>query len=112
MNSLRPTTLEETQQCLRENPFVVLYISRPGCGVCTAMKPKVEEIVQSLEEARFCSLDLEQVPEAAGEYSVFTIPAILLFVDGRETIREARYVSMEDLRARMERLYELRFGEE
>lgn len=112
MTILEPTVLEEIQEFLRDNPYAVLYVSRPGCGICSAIKPKILEITGSLEHARFCSLDLDLIPAAAGEYSVFTIPAILVYVDGRESIREARYLSMDDLRARMERLHALRFGSE
>lgn len=109
MNTVTPETLKHATDCIAENPYIVLYVSRPGCGVCSALKPRVEGIVRTLPRALLCSIDLDRVPEAAGEFSVFTIPAILLFIDGRETIREARYVSLEDLRGRMERLYALRF---
>ncbi len=109
MQTTDPATLQEITDRITEDPYVVLYLSRPGCGVCTALKPKVLGITEELPEARFCHVDLNQVPEAAGEYSVYTIPAILVFVDRRETIREARYVSLEDLKNRMTRLYHLRF---
>lgn len=110
MRDEAPSSLEEVKQCLRENPCVVVYLSRPGCGVCSALRPRVREIAASLPEALFCTVDLDRIPEAAGEYSVFTIPAILFYVDGRETVREARHLSIEELRSRMERIYTLRFG--
>lgn len=112
MNTVAPQSIAEARRCVREKPYVVLYLSRRGCGVCSAVRPKVMEILASLPEALFCPLDLDLIPEAAGEYGVFTIPAILVYVDGRETIREARHLSIGDLRSRMERLHELRFSSE
>jgi thioredoxin-like negative regulator of GroEL len=108
---MEPTTLQDVTRCVATASWVVLYISRPGCGVCSALRPKIEEIIRELPDALYCPVDLDRIPEAAGEYSVFTIPAILVFVDGRESIREARYLSVDDLRNRIERLYSLRFGE-
>jgi thioredoxin-like negative regulator of GroEL len=104
------TSLEQLKQLIAEKPFVVAYFSRPDCGVCTALKPKVAEMVAHLSEARAYYVNLDEMPEAAGEFSIFTIPGIVLFVDGRETIREARYVSVDDLESQMHRLHSLRFS--
>lgn len=103
-------SLEELKQIIAEKPFVVAYFSRPDCGVCTALKPKVRDMVGALPEAQAYYVNLDELPEAAGEYSIFTIPGIVLFVDGRETIREARYVSADDLESKMHRLHSLRFS--
>jgi thioredoxin-like negative regulator of GroEL len=104
------TSLEHLKQVITDQPFVVAYFSRPDCGVCTALKPKVTEIVANLPEANAYYVNLDEMPDAAGEYSIFTIPGIVLFVDGRETIREARYVSADDLESKMHRLHSLRFS--
>lgn len=105
------TSLPELKQLIAENPYLLAYFSRPDCGVCTALKPKVAEMVEAFPKAVSRYVNLDRFPEAAGEYSIFTIPGILVFVDGKETIREARYVSATDLEQKMERLYQLRFAE-
>lgn len=46
------------------------------------------------------------VPEVAGQFTVFTVPALLLFVEGKETIREARFVVMDDLHDKFTRVVE------
>jgi thiol-disulfide isomerase/thioredoxin len=105
------TSLQELQAILAREPFVLAYFSRPDCGVCTALKPKVREMIDELPQATSYYVNLDLFPEAAGEYSIFTIPGILVFVDGKETIREARYVSAPDLEQKMHRLYDLKFDE-
>jgi hypothetical protein len=52
-------------------------------------------------------IDLEKIELAKGKFSVFTIPTILMFINGKEFIREARYISVEDLRNKKLRYYEL-----
>lgn len=105
------SSLDELQDRLKTEPFVLGYFSRPDCGVCTALKPKVNEMIDALPGATAYYINLDALPAAAGEYSIFTIPGILLFVDGKETIREARYVSADDLTHKMNRLYDLKFSE-
>lgn len=103
-------SLEELRGKIAGEPFVLAYFSRPDCGICTALKPKVSEMIGELAEATSYYVNLDAFPEAAGEYSIFTIPGILLFVDGKESIREARYVSAPELEQKMNRLYELKFS--
>lgn len=103
-------SLAEIQEHITTEPFVLAYLSRPDCGVCVSLKPKVIEIAQAFPEATAYYVDLDAIPEAAGEYSIFTIPGILVFIDGKESIREARYVSVDQLVDRMERLHALRFA--
>lgn len=103
------TSLDELKHLIADKPFLVAYFSRPDCGVCTALKPKVNDMVAELPDAEAYYVNLDEIPEAAGEYSIFTIPGIVLFVDGRETIREARYVSADNLESQMQRLHSLRF---
>jgi thioredoxin-like negative regulator of GroEL len=87
--------------------MVCLYFSRPGCGVCDALRPRVEELLQHYPGVESWFVDLEQHPEAAGHYSVFTIPAVILFVQGKETVRFARYFSIDQLEEKISRYYEL-----
>jgi len=102
--------LEQTDQFIDENPFVLLYLSRLDCGVCKSLRPRVSTMMESFENSRTAYIDLDRMPEATGRFSVFTVQAMLLFVQGKETIREARYVSVEELAGRIHRYYDLLFS--
>ena len=103
-------TLEEIERFVASGHMRLLYLSRPDCGVCTALLPKVKEMLAAYEGIEGAYVDLDRLPAAAGKYSVFTIPGIILYIQGKETIREARYVSVEDLQARIDRYHELLFS--
>ncbi|MFS0554920.1 hypothetical protein [Brevibacillus sp. 179-C 1.1 NHS] len=49
--------------------------------------PQVKSMVTSIEKAPFIS----------GEFLVFTAPTILLFADGKEVFRQARFISFDEL---------------
>ncbi|WP_247739348.1 thioredoxin family protein [Bacillus sp. 165] len=40
---------------------------------------------------------MDTVPQVAAEYLVFTAPALLFFVGGKEVSRHARFIKFEDL---------------
>jgi len=53
---------------------------------------------------------LNEAKEIAGQLSVFTVPTILIFFDGKELIRTSRNISIEQLRGQIRRYYQLIFG--
>lgn len=101
--------LQEVKNFVQEGSMKLLYLSRPECGVCTVVKSKVEKILERYEKLEGMYVNMDEIPQSAGEYSLFTIPGILLYIDGKEMIREARYFSMEELESRIDRFYNLLF---
>jgi len=47
----------------------------------------------------------------AGQHRVFAAPTILVFFDGRETIRKSRNIGIDELRREIERPYSMIFSE-
>jgi thioredoxin-like negative regulator of GroEL len=91
----------------QQSEMVCVYFSQPDCGVCNALRPRVEALLEEYPGVDSWFVDLEQHPEAAGHYTVFTIPAVILFVQGKETVRFARYFSIDQLDEKLARYYEL-----
>jgi len=101
---------EEMERLIKEEPLVLFYISRPACGVCTALKPKVSALAADYEGLKVFYVDLDKDESVAGQFSLFTIPGILVYVQGKEWIREARYISIDQLQAKLDRIREMRGG--
>ncbi len=99
--------LSEIDNFTTSGDIRMLYLSRPDCGVCVALIPKVEEMIKEFSGMETRYVDLDKLPEAAGKFSIFTIPGILVFVQGKETIRKARYVSIDELHDEIARYYNL-----
>ena len=75
----------------------LVVFTTPDCGVCDALKPKIAELVGRYPGLAVRYVDLVESPEAGGQYGVFVVPVLLLFVKGRETLRLARYFGMHEL---------------
>lgn len=100
------TTLEQVNEFVEHNELAFLYFTTPSCSVCHGLQPQIEKMLQQYPEIKAAHIDSTVVPEAAGQYSVFAAPVLLLFVDGKEYIREARIVHTEQLNAQFSRIYE------
>lgn len=90
-------SIEEGLSFIERNELAFLYISREDCGVCHAVRPQVQEILKTLPRIKPIEINASEVPEVAAEFQVLTVPALLLFADGKEIMREARFVQMAEL---------------
>lgn len=97
------------EKLVEDNEMVLVYFGSKGCGVCNVMKPKVEEILEGFPKIKAVEVDVEKSMKAAAAYNVFTIPVVLLFAQGKETMREARHISIPDIRDKIERYYNMIF---
>ena len=103
MNDL--TTIETT---ISAHPAVMLYFSAPTCNVCHALKPKlVEAISSNFEAMKIISVDISETPEIASHFSVFAIPTLIVFLDGREFLRKSRHMSVGEVVEEIRRPYEI-----
>ena len=100
-------SLEAIKAKLVAENLVLLYISRPNCSVCHALLPQVEGVLEDFKSVISIHADAEEIPEMAGEFSIFTVPVIIVFVDGKEMFRKARFVPIDELRSQISRLTEM-----
>lgn len=104
------TSIEETDHFIKNNNLAFIYITMPNCSVCHGLQPQMEEIFAKYPEIQTRTIDASEVTEIAGKFNVFTAPVLLLFVEGKEYIREARIVHTEAFEEKVSRIYENMVG--
>jgi len=100
-------TKEEMDKEIEKGGFSLFYLSRPECGVCSVLKNKIESVVKQIENLEMFYINLNNDESISGQYSIFTIPGILVYAQGKECLREARYISVSDIETRLKRISEL-----
>lgn len=98
--------LDTFQDLAKSSEMFLAYLTSPDCGVCGAIKPGIEAILEKHPQIVSVQVDTGK-GEIAAQLSVFSIPAVLVYVQGKETIREARYFSVEILQEQIERYLSL-----
>ena len=101
-------SLEELQNSIREEVGVLLYFSGEDCNVCHALRPKFKELFdKEFPLIKQVYLDAKESAEIAMHYQVFSVPTMLVFLDGREFVREGRAVSLYQLSQKVTRPYSM-----
>ena len=106
MKNLR--SLIEVKEVISKVPAVLIYFSGENCSVCTALKPKIEKEVNiHLPKIEIYEVKADIYKEIASNFSVFSIPTILVFFDSKEFKREGRNISVLNFIEELKRPYNL-----
>ena len=99
-------TLEQLQTTIREEVGVLLYFSGENCNVCHALRPKFKEVFDTnFPQLKQIYLDAHENAEISAYFQVFSVPTMIVFMDGREFAREGRSVSLHQLTEKLKRPY-------
>lgn len=104
--------IEEFKNFTVTNEAALIYFSHEECNVCKVIKPKIQEMIDlQYRKIKMAYSDTVLYPEVAGQNSIFSVPTILVYFDGREYIRKSRNIGIEELSNLIERPYNMIFGE-
>lgn len=87
-------TIEITKQnfeteVLQSDKTVVLDFWAPWCGPCRMVGPVIEELSQEYTGIKFAKLNVDEETEIAEQYSIMSIPTLILFKNG-EVVKRLR----------------------
>ena len=98
--------LEVLQNSIRTEVGVLVYFSGENCNVCHALRPKFKELFdKEFPLIKQIYLDAEENVEISVHNQVLSVPTMLVFLDGKEFIREGRSVSLYQLKEKLLRPY-------
>ncbi len=95
--------LKVFEQLRRNSEILVAYFSHDACNVCQVLRPKVKALVERLVAVDFFYVNTKLNPMISGQYMVFAVPTLLIFVRGSEVKRFSRYFSIEDIQGVLNR---------
>ncbi len=101
-------TYEALEALIHEKPGVMFYFSTPTCNVCHALRPKIDEAFAThFPQIERVFIDAAKTPQIPASLQIFSVPAILVYLGGREFARESRNVSVPLLVEKIRRPYEI-----
>ncbi|MFT5819048.1 MAG: thioredoxin 1 [Crocinitomix sp.] len=87
-----------------------IYFKGENCSVCKALLPKmVKHFSENYPLLEFEIIAVEKSPEIAAQFSVFTIPVLIILFDDKEHFRFVRNFSGIEIDQKLKRTYQLKF---
>ena len=75
---------EKEFESLTENGVTLVDFYASWCGPCKMLAPYIEEISEEYNgRINVCKVDVDQVESLAYKYNIRSIPALIIFKDGK-----------------------------
>ena len=87
---------KEFKEVIKEGK-VVVDLFATWCGPCKMLSPILDEISEEIPTTNFYKIDVDDNEDVAREYSVMSIPTILIFENGELVNKIVGLRSREDL---------------
>ncbi|MCR1952754.1 thioredoxin family protein [Bacillus cereus] len=95
------------EELIMNNPISIVYFSGSTCGACDAIKEKILYIIKDYNEIKFLEINAIENKVLASRNDIFSLPILLLFINGKETLRFGRYFDILEFKNSINRYYNL-----
>ena len=99
--------INEIKEMIEKEQMVLGYFTTTDCNMCKDLFPKIEKILESFPNISGFRAESDVNLKIVGEYDIYMVPTIILFIQGKETIRVSRNVSIMELSNSIKRYYDM-----
>lgn len=71
------------KEIIESNKIVVVDFFANWCGPCKMLSPVIEDLSNEMTNVTFLKVDVDNFNEIASEFQIMSIPAIIIFKDGK-----------------------------
>ena len=77
------------QEVLKSDKLVLVDFFATWCPPCQAMSPMLAKLAEESKDfLKVCKIDTDQAPQTSMNYGIQSIPAFILFKNGKEVERK------------------------
>ena len=98
---MQAITTADDLQLLSSHPALLVLWGGAHCGVCSALKPRIADLLQqtpALAGLALTTVDCEQAPAVCAQQGVFSVPVLRLYLEGRLALDFGRHFSLSVVR--------------
>ncbi len=87
-----------TEEVINSTKPVLVDFWATWCGPCMMLSPIVSEIAEKYgDKISVCKINVDEQPELAERYNIFSIPTLMVFKNGEITNQSVGVVSTENI---------------
>lgn len=79
-------------EVLKANGLVLVDFWAEWCGPCRMLGPVIDQLSEEISGAEFVKVDVDDNPDLAREYSIMSIPCVMVFKGGKLAAKNIGFV--------------------
>jgi thioredoxin-like negative regulator of GroEL len=95
-------------QAMKADGALFILFGGEHCNVCQTLRPQLAAMLaKHFPRMQAVYIDCEASPEICAQHSVFSLPAVKVYIEGMLVTEDARAFSVSALKERIERPYRI-----
>ena len=94
MNTL--TSYSDIEQTIQKD-FVMILAKSHTCSACQTLLTSLEHNIPNLKDIEIFNLYIDDMDKFRGDHLIFSVPTVLIFSEGKELLRESRYINYDKI---------------
>lgn len=99
---------EDMNVLINSTPALILQFGQASCGPCHAIRFKLDQWREGHPGVTARYVDIEKNLALCSQMGIFSVPAVMAFMDGQVVAKECGYFSLDTVLDRLERYLKLR----
>ena len=83
MSAITITKNNFASEVLQSDKTVLLDFWASWCGPCRMLSPIVDQVADECPDVKVGKVNVDEQPELAGQFGIMSIPALLVFKNGK-----------------------------
>ena len=90
------TTYEAFKEAIY-HPFVMIVAKTHTCNTCKMIIPHLKATIKDFDNLKKYQIFVEDIDRFRGEHVVFSVPTVLIFSEGKEMLRESKFINTNNI---------------
>ncbi len=86
------TSYNEIEKVLQKE-FVMILAKTHTCSACQTIYDVLKHNVPNIENVEVYNVYIDDLDRFRGDHLIFSVPTVLIFSEGKELLRESRYIN-------------------
>ena len=91
------------QAAIQQNQILILQFGSESCAPCKALQNRIKTWNQSHPDVCHVYATVSEMPELCAQMGVFAVPTIFVYVEGKLTIQQSGYFSLDQMLDQIEK---------
>lgn len=96
---------EAVDQLIKREENLIIYFGTDTWSVCISVFPQLENLVNKYD-IKILKVDVASQRQLVGQFLAFVVPTILVFNEGKEVLRESKFIDFDRIQRTLEILFE------
>lgn len=80
-----------------QKDFVMIIAKTHTCTACQSILGMLEKNVPNLDKIEINAVFIDDMEQFRGDHLIFSVPTVLVFSEGKELLRESRYINYDKI---------------